>query len=183
MAIADPPYPPFVGAGGRKNRASRWYGNGQRGRSDVPSDRHPEADEWDDAARHRRLLLDLLNDYDGFAIATSADGLDAYRPLPPAARVLVWVKPNAQPGSHRIRSTWEAVIVYPAFGRRSNIGTGQVPDVLVCPAPGGFIGAKPREWVRWVLDALAYDYTRDEVDDLFPGSGAVSAELAQMVLT
>jgi hypothetical protein len=175
LAIADPPYPPFVGSGGRKNRASRWYGKGQRSRTDCPPDFHPDAHEWDSPARHRQLLLDLLREYDGFAIATSPDGLAAYGELPAAARVLVWVKPNAQPGSHRIRSMWEAVILYPPAGRRSNRGgVGATPDVLVAPAPRGFRGEKPTEWVEWVLAALTHDPANDVVDDLFPGSGAVT---------
>lgn len=179
LAIADPPYPPFIGSGGRKNRASRWYGEGQRSVTDRPADRHPEAAEWDDPARHRRLLLDLLDGYDGFAIATSPDGIAAYGDLPAACRLLAWVKPNAQPGSHRLRSMWEPVILYPPAGRRSNRGgVGAMPDVLIQSAPGGFIGAKPPEWVRWVLDALTYDAETDEVTDLFPGSGAVSAALS-----
>ena len=41
LAIADPPYPAFRGAGGRKQRASRWYGDNQRATSDRPSDYHP----------------------------------------------------------------------------------------------------------------------------------------------
>lgn len=179
LAIADPPYPPFVGAGGQKNRASRWYGDGQRSSTDSPSDCHPKAHEWDVPARHRQLLDDLLSTYDGFAIATSPDGLAAYGPLPAATRIMAWVKPNAQPGAHRLRSMWEPVILYAPAGRRSNVGVGQVPDVLTARAPGGFIGAKPREWVEWVLAALSFDRDTDSVDDLFPGSGAVAAALAQ----
>lgn len=177
LAIADPPYPPFVGAGGRKNRASRWYGTGQRSRTDRPADQHPDAAEWDDPARHRQLLVELVEQYDGWAIATSPDGLAAYGPLPAAARIMAWVKPNAAPGSHRLRSLWEPVILYPPHGRRSNRGgIGMVPDVLTAPAPRrGFPGAKPPEWTRWVLEALSYDPETDEVVDLFPGSGAVRA--------
>lgn len=131
LAIADPPYPPFIGAGGRKNRASRWYGTGQRSSTDRPADVHPEACEWDNPARHRQLILDLLADYDGFAIATSPDGIAAYGELPAAARIMAWVKPNAQPGAHRIRSMWEAVIVLPPVGRRSNRGaSGLLPMCL-----------------------------------------------------
>jgi hypothetical protein len=178
LCIADPPYPPFIGSGGRKNRASRWYGDGQRSVTDRPADRHPEAHEWDESERHAQLLADLLRDYDGFAIATSPDGLAAYGTLPAAARIMAWVKPNAQPGAHRLRSLWEPVILYPPDGRRSNRGgAGCVPDVLVQSTPGGFIGAKPPEWTRWVLDALSYDPDTDEVHDLFPGSGAVSSAL------
>lgn len=180
LAIADPPYPPFVGSGGRKNRASRWYGDGQRSRTDRPADRHPSAAEWDEPERHRELLADLM-EYDGWAIATSPDGIQAYQPLPPAARLMAWVKPNAQPGAHRIRSMWEPVIVYPPEARRSNRGgVGMTPDVLVCPVSrrAGFIGAKPDEWTRWVLAALTYEPEVDTVTDMFPGSGAVSRVIA-----
>ncbi len=180
LAIADPPYPPLVATGGTKQRASRWYGDQQRGVKDRPADVHADAVKWDDPAEHRGLLESLLDGYDGFAVATSADGLAVYHPLPLAARVLVWVKPNAQPGSHRIGSRWEAVILYPPVGRRSNRnGAGMVSDVLVCPQRGGFIGAKPPEWTTWVLDCLSYDAETDTVDDLFPGSGAVAAAVAQ----
>jgi hypothetical protein len=176
LAIADPPYPPFIGSGGRKNRASRWYGDGQRSKKDKPADRHPEAHLWDDPATHRALLLRLIDEYDGFAIATSPDGLAAYGELPAAARIMAWVKPNATPGAHRIRSLWEPVILYPPVGRRSNRGgVGMVPDVLTMAAPRrGFPGAKPPEWTRWVLDAMTYDPATDSVDDLFSGSGAVT---------
>jgi hypothetical protein len=43
----------------------------------------------------------------------------------------------------------------------------------------GFVGAKPPAWTRWVLDALGYDPERDEVVDLFNGSGAVAGALAE----
>lgn len=181
LAIADPPYPAFRGSGGRKQRASRWYGDNQRATSDRPSDIHPDAREWDDDATHRKLIEQLLDEFEGFAIATSVDGLRAYGDLPDAVRVMAWVKPNGQPGAHRLRSCWEPVIVYPAPGRRSNRGgRGQIADVLTCPAPRiGFIGAKPPEWTRWVLDALCYDPAFDELVDLFPGSGAVGREVAR----
>lgn len=177
LAIADPPYPPFIGSGGRKNRASRWYGTGQRSVTDRPADLHPEAHLWDDPATHRALILRLVDDYDGWAIATSPDGISAYGALPAACRIMVWVKPNATPGAHRLRSMWEAVIVYPPIGRRSNRGgVGAMPDVLTAPAPRvGFHGAKPEAWTRWVLKALSYDPNADTLDDLFPGTGTVAA--------
>jgi hypothetical protein len=180
LAIADPPYPPFIGSGGRKNRASRWYGDGQRSVKDRPSDWHSEAADWDDPARHRALLEELAACYDGWAIATSPDGLAAYGPLPAACRIMAWVKPNAQPGSHRLRSLWEPVILYPPAGRRSNRGgVGAISDVLTENAPRrGFIGSKPPAWTRWVLDAMLYDPSVDEVFDLFHGSGAVTEALA-----
>lgn len=178
LAIADPPYPPFIGAGGRKNRASRWYGSGQRSASDRPSDFHPDAADWDNPIRHRALLEHLMKEFDGWAIATSPDGLSAYYPLPPAARVMAWIKPNAQPGAHRLRSMWEPVIIYPPDGRRSNRGgVGAMSDVLTSPAPRvGFIGAKPESWTLWVLSAMGYR-EGDEVTDLFRGSGMVTTAI------
>ena len=178
LIIADPPYPPFVGVGGLKNRASRWYGTGQRSAKDRPSDQHSDAASWDDPARHRQLVGDLMRDADGWALATSPDGLAVYHPLPLGCRVMIWHKPNAQPGSHRILSRWEPVIVFPPKGRRTNRGgVGAVSDVLVAMAPRrGFIGAKPPEWTAWVLAALTYQ-SGDEVIDMFPGSGAVTEVL------
>lgn len=176
LAIADPPYPPMVASGGRKNRASRWYGDGQRSVTDRTADHHPEAAEWDDPKRHRLLLEQLVCEYDGWVISTCPDGLSAYGELPVGCRIGAWVKPNAQPGSHRLRSMWEPVIIYPPDGRRSNRGgVGQMPDVHTENAPrGGFPGQKPEGYVHWLLSALSYDPWGDELYDLFPGSGAVA---------
>ena len=129
--------------------------------------------------RHRELLDHLVAEFDGWAIATSPDGIAAYGTLPVGCRIMAWVKPNAIPGAHRLRSMWEPVLLYPPEGRRSNRGgAGAVPDVLTCPAPRvGFHGAKPPEWTRWVLAALSHD-PGDEVVDLFPGSGSVADALS-----
>lgn len=180
LAIADPPYPPRLCT---KNylrpRASRWYGSTFVASDDQVADVHPDAAEWDNAATHRALLERLMDEYDGWAIATAPDGLEAYAPLPPGARIMAWFKRSGQPGGHRIHSLWEPVIAYPPIGRRDNRGRGCVPDVLIATPPqNGFRGAKPSEWVAWVLDALGY-VEGDTVDDLFPGSGAVASALAQ----
>lgn len=193
LAIADPPYPPKYAErrdrpGGpirvtMRSRATRYYGDGTRPSNEQPADHHPDAAEWDDPARHRRLIEDLLEQFDGFAVATAPDGLAHYMPLPIPARIMVWHRPTAPPGSHRIASKWEPVIVYTPEGRRGLRGIGQVSDVLTCNAPGiGFPGAKPARWTRWVLDAMGYDPDVDELVDVFPGSGSVAAAAAQGVL-
>lgn len=195
LAIADPPYPPqFSERRDRpdgplrltaRSRAVRWYGEGP-GRQSVntgrtrPADIHPAAAEWNDLGRHRQLLEDLVDGYDGWAIATTPDGLGAYHPLPVSARVLSWVKTRSLPGGHRIHASWEAVILMPPEGRRSRLTGPRVSDVLVTPTPQGFAGAKPPEWTRWVLDCLGHDTDTDIVDDLFPGSGAISRVLADL---
>lgn len=181
LVIADPPYPPFVGSGGTKNRASRWYGTGQRSKKDRPSDHHPDATDWDNSETHRQLMRDLMRDSDGWAIATSPNGLEVYRPLPIECRVMIWCKPNAQPGSHRILNKWEPVIVFAPVGRRSNRGgIGAISDVLIANAPRrGFIGSKPQEWTNWVLAALSHQ-EGDVAIDMFPGSGAITEALRKM---
>ena len=166
-----------------RSRACRWYADdGVRAQHDRQADHHAAAREWDDPTRHRALLEQLAAEYDGWAIATCPDGLEVYAPIPVNARVLIWVKPNAIPGGHRIRQMWEPVIVMPPEGRWNRRG-GQVPDVLTARVPTvGFAGAKPPQWTRWVLDALGYDPDTDEVTDVFPGSGLVSQAIAQGVL-
>lgn len=191
LAIADPPYPPlfrerFDLAGGKsrvtmRSRATRWYGDGPRSSTDAPrADLHPEASKWDDVSEHRALLLHLVENYDGWAIATTPDGLGAYQPLPVNAQIMAWHRPNAMPGGGRLVERWEAVIVFIPEERRTRAGA-RVSNVLVAAAPsarGGrrsFVGSKPAEWTRWILDALGYSPDEDTLDDLFPGSGAVAA--------
>lgn len=185
LAIADPPYPPLFGerfdtADGSprltvRSRARRWYGDGTRAHSDSPpADFHPNAGRWDDLSEHRRLLKRLTDEFDGWAIATTPDGLGAYHPLPVSARVMAWVRPNGMPGGQALMSRWEPVIVFVPEGRRARAGE-RVSDVLVAAAPRkGFAGAKPAEWTRWVLAALGYAPGEDELVDLFPGSGSVA---------
>lgn len=188
LAIADPPYPPAYaerhdltdGSARRtmRSRAVRYYGG-----APGSADHHPAAAEWDDPARHRRLLVELLDEFDGWAIATCPDGLEAYAPIPAPARIMAWFRPNAAPSGHRIRACWEPVIVYPPRARRSRASGVIVPDVLTASAPrAGFTGAKPEAWTHWVLAALGYDAELDTVTDLFPGSGAISAAITQGVL-
>lgn len=191
LAIADPPYPPlfrerFDLAGGEsrvtmRSRATRWYGEGPRAASDAPrADIHPDAGKWDDLSAHRELLLHMVQNYDGWAIATTPDGLGAYHPLPINAQIMAWHRPTAMPGGGRLIERWEPVIVYIPEERRTREGM-RVSNVLTANAPSArgrgrsFVGSKPPAWTRWVLDALGYDPASDQIDDLFPGSGAVAA--------
>jgi len=193
LAIADPPYPPMIGerrdtSGGPlrvtyRSRAVRWYGEPpgtvrQSPGGARPADFHPAAADWDDLSAHRSLLESLCEEYDGWAIATTPDGLGAYHPLPVAARVMAWLRTRSIPGGHRIQSNWEAVIVLPPEGRRSRASGRRMNDTLLTPVPSiGFAGAKPPEWTHWVLNALGYE-AGDTVVDLFPGSGSVSAAIS-----
>jgi len=151
FAYADPPYP---------GQSARYYRN------------HPDyAGEVD----HAELITRLARDYpDGWALSTNAVSLAAVLALcPPAARVAVWHKTSdPHPGQDGWWYCWEPVIV--TGGRR----TGVVRNVLTCGTRGNagrFPGAKPPEFSRWVFRLLGATL-EDHLDDLYPGSGAVSDE-------
>jgi hypothetical protein len=152
LAYADPPYP---GQGAR-------YGPGV---------------EVDHAA-----LVERLAEYDGWALSTSAAALLDVWNLAPHARCAAWLKTYAVNGWSRVRWSWEPVLfvtdrkgIKP--GERSTVWDGIVcaPSCAVgswqeIPGKGG--GSKPYEFVRWVMALLDYQ-DGDELEDLFPGSGAV----------
>ena len=185
LCIADPPY---------LGRASEWYGkrgltteSRNKNISYRPADQHANAEMWDEISTHADLVKRLIAEYDGWAIAMAHDNLRDYLPLIPAAvpiRIGIWTK-QPLPGAARVLNCYEPVIVRIPEGRRSSIGcTGPHPrdSVSIKRDSNGFTGAKPSAWTRWILDMLGYDAECDEVDDLFHGSGAVAAELAQGVL-
>lgn len=191
LCIADPPY---------LGRATLWYAdsmsptqnrkvvtaNGSGG-TPHPADHHPDAHLWDDIKKHRDLVLRLVSEYDGWAIAMAHDNLRDYLPLIPSGvpvRIGIWTKPQTMPSGARVLNCYEPVIIYIPEGRRASKGQVVFPrdSVTISRLNNGFPGAKPPAWTRWVLDMLGYDPETDTVDDLFHGSGAVAAEVAQGVL-
>ena len=184
LAIADPPY---LGLAemlyGYKDKAHLKF-NGPINQL-FKADRHPEAHLWDDPDTHRRMVESLVEQYDGWAIAMLPRSLRHYLQwVPSDTRVAVWHDPRVMPTGSHPRRRWEPVLVHVPRGRRRVLDVcNVVGDVLTCPHPGGsFAGAKPRAWTRWVLDMLGYDAATDTVDDMFGGSGAVTAEINQGVL-
>ena len=189
LAIADPPY---------LGRAEMFYGttaitNTHNANSSARinpvhrGDAHADAAVWDDPATHEALVARLIADYDGWAIAMVPDNLREYlRWTPRRTRVAVWHDPQVMPNGCHPRRRWEPVLVYVPDGRlRVNQVRGpHVEDVHRASHPSGgrFAGAKPRSWTRWVLNMMGYDPDVDTVDDLFPGSGLVQAEIDQGVL-
>lgn len=155
FAYADPPYP------GQAHK----YRN------------HPDyAGEVDHAALIARLEL---NYPDGWALSTSARAMRQVLELcPPDVNVAIWEITNAEPPGNRKNRwwwCWEPVIV--RGGR-----PGPVRNLLSCGnctgyANGSITGQKPARFARWVLELLGAT-PADQVDDLFPGSGAVGREFA-----
>lgn len=176
LAIADPPY---------LGRAVRWYGAGGcgDGHGKGQADNHPDAHLWDHPETHRQLARQLLEEFDGFAIALTVHSLSTYLDVIETdsrngIRVAVWHKPASVTSGSRISNHWEPVIFKIPKERRSWKTGPSVSDVMRCNPPrNGFVGAKPIEWTQWVLEVLGAT-EEDEIVDLFYGSGAVTQVLS-----
>ena len=181
FAIADPPY---------YGRARRWYGSGGCGvgHGIGQADNHPEAHIWDEPEAHLEMLANLKANYDGFAIATSVMGLNVYlREIDlkqgSGYRMAIWHKPISSPSGSRIRNAYEPVLIYVPKDRRGYKSHARIDDIRsINIEPIGFIGAKPKAWVWWVLDLMGVN-KNEQVDDLFYGSGAVTKAVEEWRLT
>jgi hypothetical protein len=146
FAYADPPYP---------GRAQRLYAQ-------------PEVD-------HAALIARLsAGHYGGWALSTSEDSLRALLPLcPPEVRVCPWVKPIGDRHDTRgLHNTWEPLLV--VGGRQEPPG---VRDWLLAqPARfgGELPGRKPLAFAAFLFRVLGMR-PGDHLDDLYPGSGVISA--------
>ena len=150
LAYADPPY---VG------QAKKHYSH------------DPKCAEVDHAALFRQL-----SKYDGWALSLSSPSLTMLLPLaPPGARVAAWVKPFAsfKPGVNP-GYCWEPVIFKPARSGERNRPTVRDWHSENITLKKGLAGAKPPGFCLWLFELLgARD--GDTFEDLFPGTGGVSA--------
>jgi hypothetical protein len=150
FAYADPPYP---------GMARRFYANQPTFAGEVD---------------HAKLIASLRTSYDGWALSTSAAALRDVLPLCPAgARVCPWVKPHgASPLTYGIHNCWDPVIV--VGGRRRRPGVRDWLSALPARGGGTLPGRKPIAFCAWLFDLLGMA-AGDSLDDLFPGTGVVSA--------
>lgn len=157
LAYADPPYP---------GQSAKHYGS------------HPDyAGEVD----HKRLLTRLRDEYDGWVLHTSSTALPYVLGECNALgitdyRVMAWVKPFAAfKRNVSVAYAWEPVLVKPV---RKPVVSGRlvmrdwVAESMTVRR--GLTGAKPEAVCRWAFEMLGAD-PEDEFDDLYPGSGAVTA--------
>lgn len=155
FAYADPPY---------YGVAAKLYGH-----------LHPEAAVYDTVEGHAALIRRLCDEYcDGWAMSLSSPSLKVILPLcPDDCRVMAWTKPFAsfKPGVG-VAYAWEPVIV--RGGRRRTREQRTVRDWVAegITLKRGLTGAKPDNFVFWVLEVLNAE-PEDTIDDVFPGSGAV----------
>lgn len=159
LAIADPPY----------------LGQARR----YPE--HPEAAVWDDPQTHLDLLARLEEEYEAWVLACNTGMLRLLLPVASASvRVGVWAKTRAGGSRPNLRIGYAHEHMLWDTSRRGGLADMRRTDVLICAVTQrrGVVGAKPRQWTQWVLDLLGYDPGGDEVHDLYPGSGDVSAAIA-----
>lgn len=138
---------------------------------------------------NHRILIGYLEDaFDGWALSCSSPSLRVLLPLcPEKARVMAWVKPYVphRPGVGPTYA-WEPVITKPLPRKHSrNVDTSF--DWVSC-LPGGharrgigkqrILGEKPIMFVHWLLRACRV-HRDDEIEDVFPGSGAVAEAIDQ----
>jgi hypothetical protein len=111
---------------------------------------------------HAALIERLVRDYpDGWALSCSSPSLRQILPMcPPETRVAAWVKPVLFLGGRK-RRNWR---IDPT-----------VRDHVSAPIEmrKGLAGAKPAPFCYWLFELLNLQ-RGDILDDLFPGSGAVS---------
>jgi hypothetical protein len=137
---------------------------------------HPDAARWDHPDEHCKLARDLDYDYDGWALSCSTPSLADLLPrMPDGTRVAAWVKPfAAYKRNVRVAYTWEPVLWRRTAPRRDGEPVGR--DHLSCSITmrRGLTGAKPEPFAAWLRVLLGY-LEGDEIVDLFPGSGAITA--------
>lgn len=151
FAYADPPYP---------GTARRWYQHEPTYAGEVD---------------HRALVASLgAGGYDGWALSTSAKSLRDVLPICPAgARVCAWCKPHgASPQTYGPHNCWEPVIV--VSGRHRRPGIRDWLSALPARGGGTLPGRKPIAFCAWLFQLLGMQ-PGDELVDLFPGTGIVSA--------
>jgi hypothetical protein len=156
IGYADPPYP---------GQSAKHYAD------------HPDyAGEVD----HLQLLKRLDTEYDGWVLHTSSVALPevldhASRAGVTGYRVMAWVKPFcAFKRNVPVAYAWEPVLVKPL--RKPVVSGRLVMRDWIASAitlERGLVGVKPEAVCRWLFEVVGADPT-DEIDDMFPGSGAVT---------
>jgi hypothetical protein len=155
VAYADPPY-----IGQAKRHYARFGGS--------------EVD-------HTALIAQLMTSYpDGWALSCSSPTLGVLLPLCPTdIRVGAWVKPFcAFKVGVNPAYAWEPVLF--RGGRKRPRTEPTVRDWVSAniTLKRGMPGAKPEAFCRWLFDLLGL-LPEDTLDDLFPGSGAVTTAWEQ----
>lgn len=155
LAVADPPYP---------------------GCAHLYKDHPDYAGEVD----HAKLIARLERDFDGWVLHTSATPTTLALLAPiierTSARWMAWVKPFAAFKKNvSVAYAWEPVIVKaarkPAVSKRL-VNRDWIAESITLRR--GLTGAKPEAVCHWAFEMMG-SRPDDDLVDLFPGTGAVSA--------
>jgi hypothetical protein len=157
IGYADPPYP---------GQSKKHY--------EYHADYAGEVD-------HHELVERLERDYDGWVLHTSSTALPVVMPLlmplmRDGVRMMAWVKPFAAfKRNVSVAYAWEPVFVRPC---RKPVVSGRIVmrDWISesITLKKGLSGVKPEKVCRWAFEMVGAEPT-DVLDDLYPGTGAVSA--------
>lgn len=157
IAYADPPYP---------------------GMAHLYKD-HPD---YGGEVDHAELIARMERDYDAWVLHTGSVQLKQVLALcPDDVRLLAWTKGWAsfKPGAS-IKYAWEPVILRNPRDRAKGQPFDRdwfMHNVVTNASTGadhGFNGSKPRAVCDWIFRCMNLNRA-DVLDDLFPGTGAVSA--------
>lgn len=135
--------------------------------------------DYDGEVNHAALLNRLVDEYpDGWALSSSRSALWQILPLCPSdVRVMAWVKPfcSFKPGVNPAYA-WEPLIVRRGRKRTREQKTVRDWTATNITLKKGLTGAKPYEFCSWLFEVLGMS-PEDDLVDLFPGTGAVTAAL------
>lgn len=155
IGYADPPYP---------GQSAKHY-------KDHP-DYAGEVDHFD-------LLKRLQSNYDGWLLHTSSTSLPMILHTAEELgvgpyRVMAWVKPFcAFKRNVSVAYAWEPILVCPV--RKPVVSHRIIMRDFISEnitMKKGLTGAKPEAVCRWAFEMLGAE-PEDELDDMFPGTGAV----------
>jgi hypothetical protein len=140
---------------------------------------HPDALIWDDLNTHLQLFVRLDNEFpDGWALSCTTGNLHDFlgRDALRGVRIGAWVKPFAafRPNVNPAYA-WEPVLF--RGGRKRDRTEPTVRDwhSEVITMQKGLPGAKPQGFAVWIAELLGVDWSQDEIVDLFPGTGGMTA--------
>jgi hypothetical protein len=139
---------------------------------------HPNALDWDRSTAHDELVEMLEGTYDGWVIHLSAtpESMACYAPIAErtGARWCSWVKGFAAFKKNvSVAYAWEPVLIKPA--RKPVVSKRLVMRDWIQESitlRKGLTGAKPEAVCHWAFE-LVGARPDDDLDDLFPGTGAV----------
>ncbi len=130
---------------------------------------------------HEELLTRLVSDYpDGWALSCTSVSLPVLLQwCPQGTRIGAWVKPfcSFKPGVNPAYA-WEPVLFYGGRKRTRQQKTIRDWCSVNITLRRGLSGAKPEAFCFWLFDVLHLELG-DTLDDIFPGTNAVSHALTK----